>query len=207
MAGNYLIIGLGNIGAEYASTRHNMGFMTLDAFAEASNAIFETKRYGDVAQIRLKGNTINLLKPSTYMNLSGKAVSYWQKELNIPLEHILVIVDDLALEFGVLRMRKKGSDGGHNGLKNIDYCLATDNYARLRMGIGNGFAPGSQINFVLGELMKEEKEALPELLKTASDAIKSFVLEGADRAMNRYNTKKLKAAKQPQSSSSTSKSE
>ncbi|MBQ7222677.1 MAG: aminoacyl-tRNA hydrolase [Bacteroidales bacterium] len=187
---NYLIAGLGNIGAEYASTRHNMGFMVLDALAGASNVIFQTERYGDVATLSLKGNKVTLLKPSTYMNLSGKAVRYWTKKLDIPNERLLVVLDDIALPFGTLRMRKRGSDGGHNGLKSIDYCLISDDYARLRIGIGHGFAEGGQIDFVLGELIPEEKEILPQVLATASEAIKSFVLEGADSAMNKYNTKK-----------------
>jgi len=187
MAQTYLIAGLGNIGPEYALTRHNMGFMTLDALAAASNVVFSTQRYGDVAEMKLKGNTLHLLKPSTYMNLSGKAVAYWYKKLNIAPENLLIVVDDLALPFGALRLRKAGSDGGHNGLKSIDYHLITNQYARLRMGIGNGFGPGGQIDFVLGELLLEEKRILPQVLQNAVDAIKCFVLEGPDRAMTRYN--------------------
>jgi PTH1 family peptidyl-tRNA hydrolase len=187
MAQTYLIAGLGNIGPEYALTRHNMGFMALDALAAASNVIFSTARYGDVAEMRLKGNTLHLLKPSTYMNLSGKAVAYWFKKLNIAPENLLVVVDDLALPFGALRLRKSGSDGGHNGLKSIDYHLITDQYARLRMGIGNGFAPGGQIDFVLSELLLEEKRILPDVLSNAVEAIKCFVLEGPDRAMTKFN--------------------
>lgn len=187
MAQTYLIAGLGNIGPEYALTRHNMGFMTLDALAAASNVVFSTQRYGDVAEMKLKGNTLHLLKPSTYMNLSGKAVAYWYKKLNIAPENLLVVVDDLALPFGALRIRKAGSDGGHNGLKSIDYHLITNQYARMRMGIGNGFGPGGQIDFVLGELLLEEKRILPQVLQNAVDAIKCFVLEGPDRAMTRYN--------------------
>ncbi len=187
MAQTYLIVGLGNIGPEYAQTRHNMGFMALDALCGASGAVFSTDRYGDVAQIRLKGNTLNLLKPSTYMNNSGKAVAYWVKKLGIAPENMLVVVDDLALPFGALRMRKSGSAGGHNGLKSIDFHLASDQYARLRMGIGNGFARGGQIDFVLGELLLEEKRILPDVLSCAVEAIKCFVLEGPDRAMTRFN--------------------
>ena len=187
MAQSYLIAGLGNIGPEYALTRHNMGFMTLDALAAASNVVFSTMRYGDLAEVRLKGNTLHLLKPSTYMNLSGKAVAYWYKQLKIAPENLLVVVDDLALPFGALRLRKSGSDGGHNGLKSIDYHLITNQYARLRMGIGNGFAPGGQIDFVLSELLLEEKRILPQVLSNAVEAIKCFVLEGPDRAMTRYN--------------------
>lgn len=200
MAQTYLIAGLGNIGPEYALTRHNMGFMTLDALAAASNVVFSTQRYGDVAEMKLKGNTLHLLKPSTYMNLSGKAVAYWYKKLNIAQENLLVVVDDLALPFGALRIRKAGSDGGHNGLKSIDYHLITNQYARMRMGIGNGFGPGGQIDFVLGELLLEEKRILPQVLQNAVDAIKCFVLEGPDRAMTRYNRN---APPQPAQSKST----
>ncbi|MBP5210270.1 MAG: aminoacyl-tRNA hydrolase [Bacteroidales bacterium] len=187
---NYLIVGLGNIGAEYASTRHNMGFMVLDALAGASNIVFQTERYGDIATFSLKGRKVTLLKPSTYVNLSGKAVRYWMEEMNVPMENLLVVLDDIAIPFGTIRMRKRGSDGGHNGLKSIDYCLISDDYARLRIGLGHGFGEGGQIDFVLGELIPEEKEILPEVLSTASEAIKSFVLEGVDNAMNKYNTKR-----------------
>ena len=199
MAQSYLIAGLGNIGSEYAATRHNMGFMTLDAFATASNVVFSTMRYGDMAEVRLKGNTLHLLKPSTYMNLSGKAVAYWYNKLNIAPENLLVVVDDLALPFGALRLRKSGSDGGHNGLKSIDYHLITNQYARMRMGIGNGFAPGGQIDFVLGELLLEEKRILPQVLSNAVEAIKCFVLEGPDRAMTRFNRNAPPAADQSKS--------
>ncbi len=140
-----------------------------------------------MSQIRLKGNTLNLLKPSTYMNNSGKAVAYWVKKLNIAPENLLVVVDDLALPFGALRLRKSGSAGGHNGLKSIDFHLSSDQYARLRMGIGNGFARGGQIDFVLGELLLEQKRILPDVLGNAVEAIKCFVLEGPDRAMTRFN--------------------
>ncbi len=187
MAQTYLIVGLGNIGPEYAQTRHNMGFMALDVLCGASGAVFSSDRYGDVSQIRLKGNTLNLLKPSTYMNNSGKAVAYWVKKLNIAPENLLVVVDDLALPFGALRLRKSGSAGGHNGLKSIDFHLSSDQYARLRMGIGNGFARGGQIDFVLGELLLEQKRILPDVLGNAVEAIKCFVLEGPDRAMTRFN--------------------
>ena len=206
MAQSYLIAGLGNIGPEYALTRHNMGFMTLDAFAMASNVVFTTKRYGDMAEVRLKGNTLHLLKPSTYMNLSGKAVAYWYKQLNIAPENLLVVVDDLALPFGTMRLRKSGSDGGHNGLKSIDYHLITDQYARLRMGIGNGFGPGGQIDFVLGELLLEEKRILPEVLNNAIEAIKCFVLEGPDRAMTKFNRKSPPKAQDQSKSSEETKS-
>ncbi len=207
MAASYLIVGLGNIGPEYAMTRHNMGFMTLDAFAMASNVVFSTMRYGDMAQVRLKGNTLHLLKPSTYMNLSGKAVSYWYAHLKIAPENLLVVVDDLALPFGSMRLRKAGSDGGHNGLKSIDYHLITNQYARLRLGIGNGFAPGGQVDFVLHELLLEEKRMLPDVLNNAIEAIKCFVLEGPDRAMTRFNRKSAPpAADQSKSSEENSSS-
>ena len=207
MAASYLIVGLGNIGPEYALTRHNMGFMTLDAFAMASNVVFSTMRYGDMAEVRLKGNTLHLLKPSTYMNLSGKAVSYWYTHLKIAPENLLVVVDDLALPFGSMRLRKAGSDGGHNGLKSIDYHLITNQYARLRLGIGNGFAPGGQVDFVLHELLLEEKRMLPEVLNNAIEAIKCFVLEGPDRAMTRFNRKSSPpAADQSKSSEENSSS-
>lgn len=207
MGASYLIVGLGNIGPEYALTRHNMGFMTLDAFAMASNVVFSTMRYGDMAEVRLKGNTLHLLKPSTYMNLSGKAVAYWYKQLKIAPENLLVVVDDLALPFGTMRLRKAGSDGGHNGLKSIDYHLITNQYARLRLGIGNGFAPGGQVDFVLHELLLEEKRMLPEVLNNAIEAIKCFVLEGPDKAMTRFNRKSTPpAADQSKSSEENSSS-
>ena len=207
MAASYLIVGLGNIGPEYALTRHNMGFMTLDAFAMASNVVFSTMRDGDMAEVRLKGNTLHLLKPSTYMNLSGKAVAYWYKQLKIAPENLLVVVDDLALPFGTMRLRKAGSDGGHNGLKSIDYHLITNQYARLRLGIGNGFAPGGQVDFVLHELLLEEKRMLPEVLNNAIEAIKCFVLEGPDKAMTRFNRKSTPpAADQSKSSEENSSS-
>ncbi|MBQ0123649.1 MAG: aminoacyl-tRNA hydrolase [Bacteroidales bacterium] len=185
---NYLIAGLGNIGQEYANTRHNIGFMVLDAWAQASNAVFRNDRYGALTEVSFKGRKFTLLKPSTYMNLSGKAVNYWLQKLNLPKENLLVIVDDLAIPFGTLRMRKKGSAGGHNGLKNIDFCLATEDYARLRIGTGNGgFAEGGQIDFVLGEWLLEEKRAMPLILDEAIAAVKCFGTEGVDRAMNKFN--------------------
>ena len=186
---NYLIVGLGNIGAEYANTRHNMGFMVLDAWAQASNTTFQTCRYGDTATISFKGRKFTLLKPSTYMNLSGKAVRYWMNELNIPLENLLIISDDLNLPFGTLRMRKNGSAGGHNGLTNISELLGTQEYARIRVGIGNGFSRGQQIDFVLGELSKEEMEEMKEISERCISGIKAFATIGPDRAMNSVNTK------------------
>ncbi len=186
---NYLVVGLGNIGSEYARTRHNMGFMALDAFAKASNVLFITKRYGDVAEVSYKGRRITLLKPSTYMNLSGNAVRYWMRTLKIPQENLLVICDDLALPFGTIRMRKSGSDGGHNGLKNIQELLGTQDYARIRMGIGNDFHAGEQIDFVLGPFSAEQEAALPDLHNRIIDGIRSFVTIGAERTMNSLNTK------------------
>ncbi len=187
---NYLIVGLGNIGAEYSSTRHNMGFMVLDAWAQASNVVFRTERYGDVAEISFKGRKMTLLKPSTYMNLSGNAVRYWIQKLNLPLENLLIICDDLNLPFGTLRMRKNGSAGGHNGLKNIEELIESQNYARIRMGIGNNFSRGGQVDYVIGELSEEEKEQMPELCKKVIEGIKGFVTIGPDRTMNTLNTKK-----------------
>lgn len=199
---NYLVAGLGNIGAEYADTRHNIGFIVLDAWAQASNATFTRGRYGATAEISFKGRRITLLKPSTYMNLSGKAVNYWLQQLKIPRENLMVVVDDLALPFGTLRMRKKGSAGGHNGLKSIDYSLASEEYARLRVGTGNGgFAEGHQVDFVLGEWLLEEKRALPQIAERAISAIKCFTTEGIDRAMTQYNHAS------PSSSSSETKKE
>ena len=186
---NYLIVGLGNIGVEYANTRHNMGFMVLDAWAQASNISFESGRYGSTAVISFKGRKFHLLKPSTYMNLSGKAVRYWMNELKIPVENILVISDDLNIPFGTLRLRKNGSAGGHNGLTNINELIGTQDYARIRMGIGNDFGRGQQVGYVLGELNDEEKEQMPELCKRVISGIKTWALMGADRAMNQVNTK------------------
>lgn len=185
----YLIVGLGNIGSEYAHTRHNIGFDTLDALAEASNAVFTTKRYGDVAEMRLKGHQLILLKPSTYMNLSGNAVRYWLNQENIPVEQLLVIVDDLALPFGTLRLKPKGSDGGHNGLKNIQEMIGTQQYARLRIGIGNEFGRGGQVDFVLGRFTPEDEKTKQERIAVAVDIVKTFCLAGIQTAMNQFNNK------------------
>ena len=189
---NYLVVGLGNIGAEYANTRHNMGFMVLDAWAQASNIVFESGRYGYTATISFKGRRFTLLKPSTYMNLSGKAVRYWMNELKIPLENLLVISDDLNIPFGTVRLRKNGSAGGHNGLTNINELLGTQDYARIRMGIGNDFGRGHQVDYVLGELSDEEKEQMPELSKKVIEGIKAFATIGPDRAMNVLNIRPKK---------------
>lgn len=185
----YLIVGLGNIGDEYRDTRHNIGFKMLDAFAEASNIAFEDKRYGFVAHCRVKNAEIVLLKPSTYMNLSGNAVRYWLQQEKIPVENMLVLVDDLNLPFGSIRMRKQGSNGGHNGLGHIQQVLETQNYARLRFGIGNEFTKGRQVNFVLGQWTDEEEKILPERLKIVCEIIPSFCLQGMDRTMNLFNGK------------------
>ncbi len=187
---DYLVVGLGNIGAEYASTRHNLGFMVLDAFAKASNAVFETKRYGDITEVSFKGRHITLLKPSTYMNLSGSAVRFWMNKYSFPLENLLVISDDLNLPFGTIRMRMGGSAGGHNGLKSIEECLETDRYARIRIGIGNGFPQGGQIDFVLGDLSEEEKEQVPGICEKIIAGVKTFVTAGPSYAMNDLNRRK-----------------
>ncbi len=186
---NYLVVGLGNIGAEYANTRHNMGFMVLDAWAQASNIVFESGRYGYMATVSFKGRKFHLLKPSTYMNLSGKAVRYWMNELNIPVENLIVISDDLNIPFGTLRLRKNGSAGGHNGLTNINEMIGTQEYARIRVGIGNEFGRGQQVNYVLGELSKDELLDMEDISKRVIDGVKAWATIGVDRAMNTVNTK------------------
>ncbi len=185
----YLIVGLGNIGAEYHETRHNIGFKVVDALAEKVGVTFSTDRYGAVAEFRHRGHIVTLLKPSTYMNLSGKAVRYWLEATKTPMENLLVIVDDIALTFGTLRMRMKGSDGGHNGLKNINELLSTDAYARIRFGIGGDFPRGYQVDYVLGHWSEEEQAQMAERLKIFVDATLSFVSQGAQRTMNTYNKK------------------
>jgi len=183
----YLVTGLGNIGEEYSNTRHNVGFMMLDALAKASNVTFTDSRYGFVTNLKHKGRTFVLLKPSTYVNLSGKAVNYWLQKEKIPVENLLVVLDDIALPFGKIRIRARGSDGGHNGLKNIDAVLGTQEYARLRFGVGNNFSKGHQIDYVLGELSDEELKVLPERMEKVSEAIFSFGTIGLERTMNFYN--------------------
>lgn len=185
----YLIAGLGNIGAEYAETRHNIGFKVLDALAGASDAVFTAGRYGATAEVRHKGRTLLLLKPSTYMNLSGKAVRYWLETERIPIENLLVVVDDIALPFGTLRMRTKGSAGGHNGLKNISELLGSEAYARIRFGVGGDFPRGHQVDYVLGAWTPDEQAAMPERLKLFGEAILSFATIGAERTMNLFNKK------------------
>lgn len=183
----FLIACLGNMGPEYVDTRHNAGFMVADALADEAGAQFESKRYGDMARIRVKNCELLVLKPSTFMNLSGVAVRYWMNKEKLPLENLLVVVDDMAIPFGSIRIRKQGSDAGHNGLKNIASELGTQNYARLRFGIGNGFPRGGQVDYVLGKFPPEEMEKMPEVLKKAADAVKAFCLSGADFAMTHFN--------------------
>ncbi|MDE5687810.1 MAG: aminoacyl-tRNA hydrolase [Paramuribaculum sp.] len=185
----YLIVGLGNIGEEYAGTRHNIGFMILDAFAKASNISFATDRYGDVARMRLKNKQLVLLKPSTYMNLSGNAVRYWKEKEGIDVDHILVLVDDIALPFGAIRIKGNGSDAGHNGLKNIAAMLGSQAYPRLRFGIGNDYPRGAQIEYVLGRFTPEQRTELPARIEVACEAIKAFCLSGIGFAMCNFNNK------------------
>lgn len=189
MANKKLIVGLGNIGDEYDRTRHNIGFMVLDAFAQASNISFSTRRYGDVGQGRIKNQIVTLLKPSTYMNLSGNAVKYWKDTENIDLNDILVIVDDLALPLGTIRLRAGGSDAGHNGLKNIAAMLGTNAYPRLRFGIGNDFPRGCQVDYVLSRFPAEQQTLLNERIAVACDAINEWVLAGMQNAMCKFNNK------------------
>ncbi|WP_352422014.1 aminoacyl-tRNA hydrolase [Proteiniphilum sp.] len=184
----YLIAGLGNIGPDYEQTRHNIGFMVLDAFAKASNAVFEDRRYGFVAEMRLRNRSLILLKPSTFMNLSGNAVRYWLQKEKIENENLLVVVDDLALPFGTLRMKSKGSDAGHNGLKHIQDLIG-QNYPRLRFGIGDNFPRGGQVDYVLDRFSEEEQKLLPERIDMAVDMIRSFCLAGVQNTMNLYNNK------------------
>lgn len=185
----YLIAGLGNIGSEYFGTRHNIGFRVVNAVAEDAGVSFTEERYGAVARMRVKNCDLILLKPNTYMNLSGNAVRYWLQKENIPVENLLVVVDDLALPFGTLRLKPKGSDAGHNGLKNIQQMLSTQVYARLRMGIGNDFQRGKQIDFVLGKFTQEETDKMPEIIKRATEIVKSFCLAGIQITMNQFNNK------------------
>ncbi|MDR1707119.1 MAG: aminoacyl-tRNA hydrolase [Prevotella sp.] len=185
----YLIVGLGNIGREYEYTRHNIGFRVLDALAKASNIVFADRRYGFVSELKLKGRTLILLKPSTYMNLSGNAVRYWLNQEKIPIENLLVIADDLALPFGTLRLKGKGSNAGHNGLGNIQSVLNTQEYARLRFGIGSDFSRGRQVDYVLDNFPDEEEEVLSAKFETCGEIIKSFCLAGIQNTMNQYNNK------------------
>ncbi|MDR0231926.1 MAG: aminoacyl-tRNA hydrolase [Dysgonamonadaceae bacterium] len=185
----YLIAGLGNIGYEYQNTRHNIGFMVLDALAKASNLVFTDQRYGAVVEMKVKNRQLFLLKPSTYMNLSGNAIRYWLQKENIPVENLLVVVDDVALPFGTLRLKPQGSDAGHNGLKHIQEILGTQQYNRLRFGIGNDYPKGMQIDYVLGAFSEEDQNVLPEKIELAGEIVKSFCLAGIQNAMNQYNNK------------------
>lgn len=185
----YLIFGLGNIGSEYENTRHNIGFKVLDALASASNIFFSTDRYSTVAELKHKGRTFILVKPTTYMNLSGKAVNYWMQKEKVSADNILVITDDLALPFGKIRMKTKGSDGGHNGLKDIQATLGHPNYPRLRFGIGDQFSKGKQVDYVLGEWSGLEQAALTERIEVCMEAVLSFGTIGVERTMNFFNNK------------------
>ena len=185
----YLIVGLGNIGNEYDGTRHNVGFRVVDALAEAQGATFQDKRYGFVCKTRVKNAELLLLKPSTYMNLSGNAVRYWMQQEKIPVENVLIIVDDLSLPVGAIRMKQNGSDAGHNGLKHIAQMLSTQNYNRLKFGIGNDFPRGGQVDFVLGKFSSEDNKVINEKVPVACDAIKAFALSGMQFAMCHYNNK------------------
>jgi len=185
----FLIVGLGNIGAEYVNTRHNIGFKIVDFLAKKENVTFETVKLGSLAKYTFKGRTFFLLKPNTYMNLSGKAVQHWMDKENIPLENIFIITDDLNLSFGTVRIKPKGSDGGHNGLKNINLVLNTQNYTRFRFGISDEFKKGKQVDYVLGEWDDAEKLALPERLELASEIIKSFGTAGLENTMTAFNGK------------------
>lgn len=183
----YLIAGLGNIGPRYELTRHNIGFLVLDQLADKFHADFITSRLADKAECKHKGRTLHLIKPNTFMNLSGKAVSYWLNELKVPKENLLVIMDDVALPFGNMRMRSKGSSAGHNGLKNIELVLNSQEYARLRFGIGDNFPKGQQADYVLSNFSKEEFDTLPALIQKAVDMILSFCTIGVEKTMSLYN--------------------
>ncbi|MGC6431771.1 MAG: aminoacyl-tRNA hydrolase [Jejuia sp.] len=185
----FLIVGLGNIGEKYEETRHNIGFKILDYFAEKEQIIFETNKLGDIGYYKLKGRSFMFLKPSTFMNLSGKAVTYWLTKEKVPLDNLLIITDDLNLPFGSIRLKTKGSDGGHNGLKDIQQKLNSTKYNRFRFGISDAFAKGRQIDYVLGEWTEEEKSKMPERLEKSVELIKSFVLAGTSTTMNLFNGK------------------
>lgn len=185
----YLIVGLGNIGEKYAETRHNIGFDVLEKMAEKAEQKFVNSNFGEIAQFKFKSRPVTLLKPNTYMNLSGKAVKFWLDKENIRLENLLIVTDDLNLDFGTIRMRGKGSDGGHNGLKNIQDVLQTTKYPKLRFGIGNKYEQGRQIDFVIGKWTQEERTQLPERISCMSEAAYSFIFNGLSNAMNQYNGK------------------
>ena len=183
----YLIVGLGNIGPDYVGTRHNIGFMIADRLVEGNGGSFSSCRYGDMATIRVKNCELKVLKPSTFMNLSGVAVRYWMNKESLPLNQLLILVDDIALPFGTIRIRESGSEGGHNGLRSISEHLGNRNYARLRFGVGNEFSKGRQVDYVLGQFTDEEKKLLPEKIDKAVDAVKAFCLSGAAFAMTNFN--------------------
>lgn len=183
----YLIVGLGNIGSEYADTRHNIGFNIVDAFAEASTSHFRTDRLGDMCEVRFKGRTFMLLKPSTYMNLSGKAVNYWLQQTKVPLEHLLIITDDISLPTGTIRIRAKGSDGGHNGLRSINEVIGSMDYPRMRFGVGNAFAKGRQVEYVLGQWSEDDRAIIGPRIEHAVEAIKAFGTDPLGQVMTRFN--------------------
>jgi peptidyl-tRNA hydrolase, PTH1 family len=184
----FLVVGLGNPGREYTHTRHNIGFDVLDVLAQKSEVAFAVDRYADVARIKLRGKPVVLVKPSTFMNLSGKAVNYWMQSEHIPVENILIITDDIALPSGTIRIRLKGSDGGHNGLRSINETLNTTNYARLRFGVGNDFPKGQQADYVLSKWPEDQHKMISEKMETAVEAIRTFIAIGPVMAMNRFNT-------------------
>jgi PTH1 family peptidyl-tRNA hydrolase len=183
----YLIVGLGNIGSEYAETRHNIGFKIVDAFAEASTSFFKPARFGDMCEVKHKGRTFVLVKPNTYMNLSGKAVQYWMSETKVPIDKLLIITDDIALPTGTIRIRTKGSDGGHNGLKSINQVLGRQDYPRLRFGVGNDFGKGQQVDYVLGEWTSEDLEIIQPKIEKSVEAIKAFGTMELRFVMNQFN--------------------
>ncbi|MCB0541054.1 MAG: aminoacyl-tRNA hydrolase [Chitinophagales bacterium] len=189
MSNKYLIVALGNIGAEYEDTRHNIGFNIADEIAKEQDVSFQMERLAFYTDFRLKNKLVHIIKPTTYMNLSGKALQYWMQELNIPIENILVLVDDKDLDFGRIRLKPKGSAGGHNGLKNIEAVLGNQNYSRLRFGIGSNFSKGRQIDYVLGRWTNKEQEALPSYINDAIVAIKDFIHLGIVQAMDANNGK------------------
>ena len=185
----FLVVGLGNIGPKYHNTRHNIGFRVLDTLASEEDLTFETQKLGDLTTYKLKGRTVLLLKPNTYMNLSGKAVRYWMEKEKIPIENLLVITDDINISFGTIRLKAKGSSGGHNGLKDIEAQLSTTAYSRFRFGVGAEFSKGRQVDYVLGEWSEEEEQDMPERLKKSTELIRSFVTAGLSITMNTFNGK------------------
>jgi PTH1 family peptidyl-tRNA hydrolase len=185
----YLVVGLGNPGDKYTNTRHNIGFKVVEAFVKEREGNFELDKQAEVAKVKFKGRTIIVIKPTTFMNLSGKAVNYWMQQEKISIDNILVITDDIALPFGKLRMKGKGSDGGHNGLKDIQATLTSSKYARVRFGVGNDFFPGRQSDYVLGEWNEEEQKTLDERIKTATEFIKGFTTIGLQLTMTNWNNK------------------